>query len=105
MSCVHRTKDGVCRKCSAGKYVAYCPDGPCPEQVVTNGDRIRAMTDEELAEGLLKLYRETTDGDIARLWCDGKAGCVDEYGNIDCDEHKHKACVLRFLGQPVEDTP
>ena len=89
MSCVHRTKDGVCRKCSAGKYVAYCPDGPCPEQVVTNGDRIRAMTDEELAE----------------LLTAGKGGfdcfvCQECVG--DCDINCEEQC-LRWLGQPVEE--
>ena len=29
----------------------YCVEGPCPyEEPMTNADRIRAMTDEELAE-------------------------------------------------------
>ena len=66
----------------------------------TIGDRIRAMTDEELAEKFYELYMmsaEWTGGEITTLWCDGKAGCIDEHGDIDCNEERHKACILRWL--------
>lgn len=37
------------------KIKSYCIEGPCPdEKPLTNADCIRAMTDEELAEYILK---------------------------------------------------
>lgn len=85
-------RKGICRTCNGS--------GEKPQ---TNADRIRAMTDEELAERLKNLYTEETEqggGDIARLWCDGKAGCIDADGAIDCDDEKLTACILRWLQQP-----
>lgn len=85
----------VCDRCNGSGEV---------EIPMTNGDRIRAMTDEELAERLKNLYTEETEqggGDIACLWCDGKAGCIDADGAIDCDDEKLAACILRWLQQPV----
>jgi len=77
-------------------------------KMVTNADRIRAMSDEELMAGLYLLYRLTMEqdgGDIARHWCDGKSGCTNEYGEIECNEERHKACILRWLQQPAEEAP
>ena len=73
---------------------------------MTHADRIRAMSDEELAETLFELYRLTMEqdgGDIARHWCDGKSGCIDEHGEVECNEERHKACILRWLQQPAEE--
>ena len=75
-------------------------------RVKTKADRIRAMSDEELMAGLYLLYRLTMEqdgGDIARHWCDGKSGCTNEYGEIECNEERHKACILRWLQQPAEE--
>lgn len=47
--CVYFEKDGVCRKLSSDTDFQYCVMGPCPEQALSNADRIRQMTDEELA--------------------------------------------------------
>jgi len=80
----------------------------CENKVVTNADRIRAMSDEELMAGLYLLYRLTMEqdgGDIARHWCDGKSGCTNEYGEIECNEERHKACILRWLQQTAEEAP
>lgn len=66
----------------------------------TNGDAIRSLTDEELVEKLFQLFRSTIEdgvGDISTLWCDGKAGCVDEDGVIECDDERIKACIMRWL--------
>lgn len=48
--CVYRTDEGICKKFSVNGALSYCVDGPCPDEVMTNADRIRAMSDEELAE-------------------------------------------------------
>ena len=50
--CVYFEKDGKCRKFSDDTVISYCVMGPCSEQKLSNADRIRAMSDEELAEFL-----------------------------------------------------
>lgn len=74
---------------------------------MNRADRIRAMSNEELAEAFHDLYRqlfvEGTLIDLSLLFCDGKAGCITKRGNIRCTPKKEKACVLRWLQQPVEE--
>ena len=49
--CIYRTKDGECDLYSeGGKFKAYCDMEHCDNIAPTNADRIRAMTDEEMAE-------------------------------------------------------
>ena len=50
--CIYFEKDGKCRKFSDDTVISYCVMGPCSEQKLSNADRIRAMSDEELAEFL-----------------------------------------------------
>ena len=47
--CIYFEKNGRCRKFSDDTAVSYCVMGPCPEQTLSNADRIRSMSDEELA--------------------------------------------------------
>ena len=42
-----------CKKFSDDEVVSYCVMGPCSNQVLSSGDSIRAMSDEELAEFLM----------------------------------------------------
>ena len=74
-------------------------------KVLTNGDRFRALPDEELVEKLFQAYRAAADwqgfSDLSMHWCDGKSGCIDVDGNIECDEERHKACILRWLKSEV----
>ena len=73
----------------------------------THGDRFRALTDEELAEILFRLYRVTVNGvempDVSLHWCDGKNDCIDAAGNIECDEARNKDCILRWLRSAVAE--
>ena len=49
--CKHKSNDGLCLLQSEPLYTEPCHDGPCTDyQPLTNADRIRAMTDEELYE-------------------------------------------------------
>lgn len=49
--CIYRTKDGECDLYSeGGKFKAFCDMDGCEGRKPSNADRIRAMTDEELAE-------------------------------------------------------
>ena len=47
--CIYFEPDGKCQKLSSDTDFQYCVMGPCPEQKLSNADRIRAMSDEELA--------------------------------------------------------
>ena len=48
--CIYRTKDGECDLyAEGGKYQAFCDMENCKDRKPSNADRIRAMSDEELA--------------------------------------------------------
>lgn len=94
--------------------VAVAATAPVPEAVVplsvpaeplqTNGDRIRAMSDEDLAEKFFWIYRQSCEHggvDISQWWCDCKGGCQADEVEFDCDGDMHKACILRWLRAPV----
>lgn len=78
--CIYFEKDGKCRKFSDNTAVSYCVMGPCPEQKPSNADRIRAMSDEDMATELINT--------IFDLCEDGVPG--EDY-------------VLNWLRQPVEE--
>ena len=44
--------DGKCKKFSDDKVTSWCVWSPCASQTPSNADRIRSMSDEELAEFL-----------------------------------------------------
>ena len=77
------------------------------EEPKTMADRIRSMSDEELAKAFYDLYIKISVkgsmNDLSDLFCDGKAGCITKRGNIRCSVKKEKACVLRFLQQPAKE--
>ena len=58
--CVYH-KDGLCERFAEPGYVSYCVFGPCTEETPSNADRIRAMSDEELAAFLLNFFVEHMD--------------------------------------------
>lgn len=54
--CKHIGKDGLCLLHSEMFYKEPCHEGPCSEyEPLTNAVRIRAMTDEELADYLYSI--------------------------------------------------
>lgn len=60
--CVYCTEDLKCTKYSDDEVTSYCVLGPCHDETKSNADRIRGMTDEELAEWLIRVqYREVVD--------------------------------------------
>lgn len=62
--CIYRTKDGECDLyAEGGKYTAFCEMENCEGRKMSNADRIRSMTDEELATWLEKF----TDCDICPI--------------------------------------
>ena len=57
--CIYRTKDGECDLyAEGGKFTAFCDMEHCDNIAPTNADRIRAMTDEELAEWIYQVQDE-----------------------------------------------
>ena len=94
--------------------VAMAATAPVPVNIevpmvadISNGDRIRTMSDEELVEKLFWIYRLSTEhefGDVSKNWCDCKGGCLAECKEeVECDEEKHKACILRWLRSPAKE--
>lgn len=93
--CIYFEKNGRCRKFSDDTAVSYCVMGPCPEQTLSNADRIRAMSDEELSEFISRIEI----GDFGQQVY-GKTFCNMCKGQYKCDD-----CRLWWLQQPVkEDT-
>lgn len=48
--CIYCTEDLHCTKYSDDDCESWCVLGPCTAETPSNGDKIRRMTDEELAE-------------------------------------------------------
>lgn len=54
--CIYRTEENKCKQFSVGGVLSFCYlDGTCDCQIPSNADRIRAMSDEELADFLLHI--------------------------------------------------
>lgn len=91
--------DGDCCNSGAAQYMCKCKQ-PCDTVFpVTNGDRIRAMSDEELAKVInaFSAYFES---------CNRSA---DEVDCKDCELYKlctiFEGQAMDWLKKPVEDTP
>ena len=81
-------KQGICDcdiLCADCKFY----DDKGGKEVQTNADRIRAMSDDELAEGLCSY--------VERFVCRAK-----RERNEGCSEYGCKDCVLEWLKQPAE---
>ena len=90
--CIYFEKNGKCRKFSDENTTSYCVMGPCPEQTPSNADRIRAMTDEELAEFLAEeQYR------IANV--------IFQAAGYGLEKQAIYARRLDWLQQPAEEEP
>lgn len=87
--CIFFEKDGKCRKFSGENTTSYCVMGPCPEQKLSNADRIRAMSDEKLAEFLCSVFDDED--------CNGKY--IFGVTIQDYDEYS----ILDWLKQPAEE--
>lgn len=85
--CFYRTSEGICKKFSVDGATSYCLDGPCPDEVPTNADRIRSMSDEEQKKFFAKV--------VDCLGCPptNPEECID-----DCEK-----CWGIYLRQPAEE--
>lgn len=85
--CIYCTDDLHCTKYTDDNYESWCVLGPCQDEKPSNADRIRSMTDEELAE----LLRDTQCNSCA--WQGNDCDYAD-----DC-----KAEKLEMLKQECDD--
>jgi len=90
--CIYKDKaDGHCRFRSCAAVTEYCVEGPCVDEVLTNADRIRSMSDEELAE-FLCAFKD----------CSGK--CMIGSSVKDCSNLcATKDSLAIWLQQPAEE--
>ena len=75
--------DGMCKKFSDDKVTSFCVEGPCSDQMPSNADKIRAMSDEELANLLTDFSNN--------------GGWVTEIGREICYKR-----ITDWLQQPAE---
>ena len=94
--CIYFEKDGKCRKFSDDTAISYCVMGPCPGQKLSNADRIRTMSDEELAEELVI----EIEGLFPSLVYVPMAT-----GNIYISQDEAEKEMLEYLQQPAEEEP
>lgn len=50
--CVYHKEGGYCTKFEEPGFISWCVYGPCSHETPSNGDRIRAMSDEEMGKFL-----------------------------------------------------
>lgn len=56
-ACVH-FDNGKCKKFSDDEVTSWCIEGPCEDRTPSNADRIRDMSDRDLAEFLSGKFAE-----------------------------------------------
>lgn len=86
--CVYCTEDGYCEKYSDEEVTSWCLQSPCKDEKPSNADRIRAMTDEELAEMM-----SPNDNGCPPIM----RGCTSCLGQTSCEK-----CWLDWLKQEAE---
>ena len=89
---VCKTVTEVCGRCHGAGRI---------QVPMTNADRWRAMTDEEMVDLVDKLLQKLCDAGyntlIAQI-CDDKGDCGDGF----CSDARRRDCIRRFLNRPAE---
>ena len=81
--------DGKCKKFSDDKVTSWCVWSPCASQTPSNADRIRNMSDEELAS-MLKDYKDCSKN------------CIISNGKHCYQICEEESVLLKWLQQPAE---
>ena len=92
--CVHWV-DGICKLHSGREITSWCVEAPCADQKPSNADRIRSMTDEELAE----VIRNGISSDACD-YCEHNNGHCD---GSPCRGEAEADIIIKWLQQPAED--
>lgn len=89
--------DGDCCNMGAEQYMCKCKQLCGCIAPLTNADRIRGMSDDELAEKLL------TINDFDEKWCKRKRSCDDRVENDEpIPDEECMECMLDWLKKPWE---
>lgn len=91
MACVYYDNQ-KCKKFEEPGYVSWCVLGPCSHQVPSRADKIRAMSDEELAAMFAEICRGMEFCDFCPAVCDGR--CPEERVDL----------WLNWFRQPADST-
>lgn len=87
-----------CNNAGTTARISWCPQYK-PGRILSNADRIRAMSDEELATMLNRL----ADGEDAPRYCRNLPECDED---MEADNliplERCQACLLHWLQQPAE---
>ena len=95
--CVH-FENGICKKQSEPGDVGYCVNGPCPYEEPSVGDRVRCMTDEELAHFIGHI-----ESDKGFKFCTSKPECSECLEKCqEIPEEWCMACLVAALKKPAE---
>ena len=87
--------DGKCKKFSEDGIVSWCVNGPCGDMRPSNADRIRAMSDEELARAIYFGWDAQ--------YCRNDQKCKELLDTTDSiPEEMCIACAVKWLKQPAE---
>lgn len=73
--CIYRTEHDVCKKYTTDKATSFCVGRNCLDRKPSNSDRIREMTDEELA------YFIASDYYVPH--CPVYGECLDDHDGCD----------------------
>lgn len=94
--CIYCTEDLHCTKYSVDGVESWCLLGPCTAETPSNGDKMRRMTDEDLAEKI----GESIDCEVCKT--------MHHSENDECPSKPHQSCVdfwLDWLRQEATDDP
>lgn len=80
-------------------------DGSGAKYIKTVFEEMRSMDVDAWVRAISKMVNVYFEQgkDINKLFCDGKAGCIDETGTITCDDDRRKECIKRWLNSPMKE--
>ena len=84
--CVHFEK-GLCKLFTDDTTISYCLRSPCKQQQLSNADRIRSMSDGELAWELMTWQLETEA----------------KHHGVESNYPNTQKSILEWLKQPAEE--
>lgn len=98
---------GICHVSCSNEACEYY-DGTGARCIPTVADRIRSMSDEQLAEAIHDLYLRISDHefDLSELWCQPEMHGLCTGSQQDrllfCNTEERLKCIMCYLNSPAE---
>ena len=89
--CIYKTNDGKCKKFSDDKTLSYCVNAPCEYEKLSNYDRIRNMSIDEMVELL-----------TIETWCQTCVLCETDCPVLEMSTKSCKENIKKWLESEVE---